>query len=434
MIMFLDEVDNLRSERLNIQQKKITQIFSESFFLVSCILVFACAAFHWRFDIAYKYIVGTNSDIIDYRLCATIAAILILFFVIKNKKVPFDAELIILLSTLLYVGYLDYQFGRNADICYWYILFSAYLLGRVVIGTKTDVDAKRLIAMFLSLVVGMFVASFLDFSINFRTGWAYGTETWPNFFSGDLERRTTYEFGFVLTTSLLGYAVFTYKKNKIISCLIIIINIFIQYCVINVEGRENTFMALISIFIVLILYVNDLYVGLSDKAKRTIKIIGFGMTCLIVVSVLLWNLNFFGVKDLYLHSYLNSSGGVIHNIRFKYDYDGFMAMLKYPFDDYEPILHIKRPHSTILEYGRVYNIIVYAGLLVFRICVIMDTILFAKKCKNENRYLKYLVVPAFVNLNIYYSLEPNGYAHRHFLMAGLLLSGMIKAYIEHYSF
>lgn len=415
---------------MKLQQNGLRKILNHGIYFVTCIFIFICSSCHWLLDIAYKYIVGASPNTIDYKICAVIALAFIIFYLVKNKTFPFDFETVVLLVTLAYVGYLDYNAGRDADVCYWYILFSSYLLGRVAVGTNHELVRNRMVVLFLSLVGGMFVASFLDFSVNLKTGWAYGTETWPNFFSGDLERRTTYEFGFVLTTSLLGFAIFNYKKNRITSIFIIIANLFIQYCVIKVEGRENSFMAIISIFAVTLLYIIDSYAKFSNKTKKVLKILFICCICLTFLAIILWNVNFCGVKDLYLNSYLNSSGGILHNVRFKYDYDGFKAMLKYPFEDYEPILHIKRPHSTILEYGRVYNIIVYVGLLIFRLCVIKDAVLFAIKCKGENRYLKYMLIPAFVNINIYYSLEPNGYAHRHFLMAGLLISGIIRAYNE----
>lgn len=65
--------------------------------------------------------------------------------------------MVILLVTLAYVGCLDHQAGNFADVCYWYILFSAYLLGRVALGRNSDMIQKEISILFLALVAGMFV-------------------------------------------------------------------------------------------------------------------------------------------------------------------------------------------------------------------------------------------------------------------------------------
>ena len=415
---------------MNSQRSGMNQIISESVFYITCALTFICAAFHWKFDISYKYIVGDYTDIIDYRFCAAVAAILIIYFIIKNRKVPFDVELIIFLSILLYVGYLDYQAGRNADVCYWYILFVAYLLGRVVLGTNYDTATRRIAILFFALVLGMFTASFLDFSINLENGWSYGTEEWPNFISGDVEPRTTYEYGFVLTTSLFGYAVLFFKEKRWLPLFIVALNVLIQYMVITVEGRENSFMLIISVITVFGLLLLDKYNEFSVGTKKRLGILLIVLLVIVAIIYMLFVNNFLGLYDLYSNSYLSGSGGIIHNVRFEMDLDGFRGMLKYPFEDYEAVAGIRRPHSMILEYGRVYNIIVFAGLTVFRIITFIDVIKLLFMNDGRYRYIKYIIIPAFININLYYSLEPNGYAHRHFWMAGLLLCGMIRAYVQ----
>ena len=44
-----------------------------------------------------------------------------------------------------------------------------------------------------------------------------------------------------------------------------------------------------------------------------------------------------------------------------------------------------------------------------------------KKCG----IVKYVLIPIFVNLNIYYMLEPNAAYAKEYWMAGLLVSGLI---------
>ena len=99
-------------------------------------------------------------------------------------------------------------------------------------------------------------------------------------------------------------------------------------------------------------------------------------------------------------------------------------MLEYPLEDYD-IYGLQRPHSMLLEYGRVFDIAVWGLLVLFRLYTIKEAFVLALR-KNEYSWIKYLLIPAFAALNLYYSMEPNGYDHRHLWMIGLFLSGMIK--------
>ena len=64
-----------------------------------------------------------------------------------------------------------------------------------------------------------------------------------------------------------------------------------------------------------------------------------------------------------------------------------------------------------------------------KILIIKDMLRLAFS-KEENSWIKYLLVPSFIALNLYYSMEPNGYAHRYFWLVGLLISGMIRGWLE----
>ena len=103
-------------------------------------------------------------------------------------------------------------------------------------------------------------------------------------------------------------------------------------------------------------------------------------------------------------------------------------MIKHPLENYE-MLRLENPHSMILEYGRVYGLPLWLLLTMFRLMLCISAIVVAFK-RGDNCWIKYLLVPAFISLNLYYAMEPNGLAHRHFWTIGLFLSGIIKGWVN----
>ena len=50
--------------------------------------------------------------------------------------------------------------------------------------------------------------------------------------------------------------------------------------------------------------------------------------------------------------------------------------------------------------------------------------------RNDYYWIKYFLLPAFAAVNMYYSMEPNGFTHRYFWMVGLFISGMIRGWLD----
>ena len=116
-------------------------------------------------------------------------------------------------------------------------------------------------------------------------------------------------------------------------------------------------------------------------------------------------------------------------MRFSYDLNGFKAMLAHPLEDYVALYDIRNPHSMLLEYGRAFGFSIWALLVLFRLLIIKDAVSLILE-KRSYAWIKYLLVPAFCSLNLYYSMELNGFAHRYLWMIGLFISGMIRGWLE----
>ena len=83
----------------------------------------------------------------------------------------------------------------------------------------------------------------------------------------------------------------------------------------------------------------------------------------------------------------------------------------------------------LLEYGRVVGIATWGLMTIFRLLIIKDAFVLAIK-RGDAYWIKYLLIPAFLSINLYYSMEPNGYAHRQLWMIGLFISGIIRGRLE----
>lgn len=415
--------------------KFITSSIIDHFFLaVTCATAFTVGMCHWLLEIEYKY--RENSDpslgIVDFRWVFVVCAIISVFYALKRGAIKYDFTLLLISISFLLVGLLDYHNQRYPEVCYAFIIPMAYVVGKLAVGQDTTKANQRIEKMYFSLASGMFIAAFMDFMSNYMhaSDLGFSDNFWPSFWLGGIiDNRCTYEFGFFLITASTGYLLYYSKKNIFSIIIAISLNIIIQKLVIDATGRENRAIlpAVIVLFVILVIYDN--WHKYSDSLKRrvytAIRIIL--VPCVILFFAVL--LNLFGMRELYQASIWGARTGFINNVRFSMDIKGFRSMLQYPLEDYETYAGLARPHSMILEYGRVYDITVWGLFSIARLLMIKDAFIFAV-VRNDKAWIKYLLFPAFVSVNIYYSMEPNGYAHRHFWMVGLFISGMIRGWMD----
>ena len=424
---------NLKCERSKTRNLFLTliqcDIFESFVFCVLCATVFTAGMCHWVLDVEYKITSGNPAlTKVDFHWIFSIVIIILVYYAIRNKGFNFDISTVILCQTFILIGVLDYHEGRYQLVAYAWFLPLTYMLGKVAVGNNKRYVNYRVEKLYFVMAVGIFITTLLDFLMNFKYASIYGyqTEIWPSFWLGGLwENRCTYELGFVLVTAATGYLLYSSKRN--IFCLVFSLqaNIIIQKLVISVTGRENRLLLPISISVFVILYIYDNWGIFSQKIKNMV----YAFLFLIVLFVIMFSIafvnNWAGLYDRYLDSNWSSSGGVLTNVRFSMDLTGFKNMLKYPLEDYVSLYGLAHPHSMLLEYGRVFGISIWILLVLFRLCIIKDAIVLALR-KNEYSWIKYLLIPAFVAINLYYSVELNGYAHRYLWMIGLFISGMIS--------
>lgn len=411
-----------------LSEKQFLHMWDRFFFCVVAATIFVMALCHWILDINYKYTVKAEENHLDVQAVFIVVAIASLFFLIKKGKIVWDIRLIMLLQVMVLVGIQDYHKEDYIAIYYTWIIPIAYIIGKLAVGTDKSEINKKLLVLYTTLAVGAYIIAFLDFWMNWKIKWGYGTERWPEFWTGVVEPRTTFEMGLILVTAAFPFAFLIFKRHKIIATVIIMLNILSQFILYHVQGRQNPLMLAISIMIVFCLYLYDNWRRIDGKVKKTIFRLVLAMIGLLIVGLILFSINAFGMKDFYKQSYW-ADGGLLHNERLDIDWAAFKSILKYPMEDYQERFGWDRGHSMALEYGRVYDMTSYIGIAIVRILLLIDGFRLIGK-KGRNSWIKYLIFPAFVCVNIYYSLEPNAFAHRYLWMMGLFLSGMIRGWLE----
>ena len=403
---------------------------------VYCVLLatlFTTGLCHWILDVEYYEIIDDKSlATVNLGWVFVVCVPICIFYLIRKKQIQFDMALVILVQTFIFIGILDMHYERYSLAQYAWILPTAYIIGKLAVGTDVNKENTRILQIYLVLAGGILITTLLDFAMNFVDAPTVGymTEGWPSFWTRGLQgNRCTYEFGFVLVTAATGYALIVANKYKLILIPTVVLNVVIQALVISVEGRENRLLLPINLFIVGVLYYYDHRKKMSAKMKKVIHILVAIFIAFIAFAVISFFNNWFGLYTRYLHSNWHSSGGVFTNVRFRYDINGFKNMIMHPVEDYSTLYKVRQPHSMLLEYGRVFGFSVWGLLTIFRLLIIKDMIMLAVN-KSDRAWVKYILVPAFISVNLYHSMELNGYAHRYMWMVGLLISGMIRGWLE----
>ncbi|WP_028235572.1 hypothetical protein [Pseudobutyrivibrio sp. MD2005] len=430
-------------------QRFITSPTVEGFFFAMvCTTLFVGSMFHAWWNLSYKYRFGeikTVNWFSDFNFFAIVMLVVALYYSVRKvyygREIKFDFALALLCQTMCLVAVVDYHNQDYSNIPYAWILPAGYIIGKAIVGVDSKVVSQRVECVFFSLAFGMFIASAMDFYKNFQFEPENGglhTHSWESYWvSGLIESRCTYELGFILITASCGYMLYRARKHISILGLIILVNLIIQHCDIETTGRENRILLPVNVLLFLVLFFFDKYRTADRKRRNLYRIVIVAVIRCVALVILAFYKNWNVMYDKYLLSNWATGGGILKNDRFVINQDAFQAMLRYPTDDwakYETIVYnYSISHSLLLEYGRAYDITVYIALVLFRLLIIKDAVILMIK-KGIGNTVKYFLIPAFLSINIYYSMEPNAYGRRYFWLIGLIISGMIIAVIELWSF
>lgn len=386
-------------------------------------------------NLSYKYLASQldNSFHVDFNWVFWAGMIIVLFYIIRDYVIPrrsfeFDFALVILLQTLVFVGIIAFHNEDYSNIAYAWILPVAYLAGKVAVGRDKEKANSRITVVIYAFMIALFVIAMLDFYNFFKFAKLYGylpTEEWPGFWSNEIQNRCGMSLALFFMNTSFAYAIMRRKKSPVMLALIMIMLVISQYWGLIVQSRTITLLPVLTLMMVGAM-------ALYEKRKSIPKMFWVILISLIILGVifvvLMFANNWFGIR----HFYKTSTWGkeLIENERFIMNRNGFKLILKNPYGKLEPPRsEWFNPHNTFLQYGRVNGIAVLVLVEIFRIITLKDALIMCGRM-NKYSYIKYLLIPAFVALNFNFSMDPNGYVQREFLMMLLLVNGIIRGWNE----
>lgn len=300
----------------------------------------------------------------------------------------------------------------------------SYLAGKIIVNISNDkyetVSKNALIAM----GSGFCIQTLLNYSMNYTTG-AMDTETWPSFFENEMFSRNNYEYGFFFVTTALIYVLIERKKNKALATIVVILNILIQYLGVRWEGRLNAGILIIELGLMIPIYLFNQTKAKNRDYKKILIVVVIGIIAIALLIAGAFNFNWFGFRDLYMHSYWMGTGGVFHNVRFALMREGLENSAKYPLGGWNSVIHNSgSTHNAYLEWSRNYGIVPWILIELFRIISLLQLLRLTIN-RNGKGNLRYWLLPLWIALNIYLSFDPAGFYRRYNWGPFLMLAGMI---------
>lgn len=379
---------------------------------------------------------GFCFPIIDEHIAGVLMAFFVIVEIIRQKYMPIDLAFLILMETMLCVALID--FYTTEDYRYkihWAIVLPlGYLLGKAIVGHGRDTDKRTLIA-YASLAVGMFAQGVVDYTyghIQIARGERPRWE-WLQFWTRDFEVKNTYEIEFMLTISAVGLALYIFKKNRTVSLLILLANVYIQICAAISSGRGPVMYALAALLLFFIMYFYDRGFKLKKREKKIFIVLATLAIIFIILAVIFVEFNFFGLIEVDEDNYWFRDGGIFHNVRFAMDIAAIKLLFSNPlggsFTITEVSSYYQKSHCLWTEYGREWGFLPFVMLCLFSIFTVVDAVRLALS-KEITRTIKYILVTSFACMMLYNLMEPVGHSRRHFLLFLLFISGMIRRQLE----
>ena len=377
----------------------------------------------------WMFCFGLFMPIIPLDVCAF--AILVLCFLgcIFEKRVYFDFSFMSLALVFTLMAYIDIHAYVDSTVYYVIIVPLGYILGKIVVGGNSNNWEKRVYCPLLGLTFGSLIQGLLNYYNEYNEE-VFSTETWTEFWTKTPDiSRSLFEIYFVLFTCMIVWAVLEFRRNTLKSVLIIIGIICTQVLIAKSEGRMNAGILFGVLMITLLIKVAKRWIISDEKIRNIIKRLAIVVIVVCVVFLVLFENNLLGIKDAYLNSYLNSSGGIIHNVRFAMMLDGLKQMRTNPLGGWQIQVGgmLGQVNSTWFLFAQEYDNVVFALLMIF---VLLTTISGIKLAIKVRTSLDYVLVAMFSGMNVYFLLETCPWRHRNYFIFLVFICGIIKRRTE----
>lgn len=316
----------------------------------------------------------------------------VLFVMISDRQFYFGkiSNVVDIRDILLIVAMVSYRiatytyYSESHDLTGNFIWATApvmlYLFGKYYIFYNYKNSYKASVRVIIPLGMGLMLFNFISIISYYVYGGTgeEGRDWHMMLMDADSLRATFYAFYPLLYISLVIWAIYTFKKNRVISLIVIITGIFsVSWFWLVVQTRSPFFVFFISIAIMGILYLLSLIKKDGfKKYKETIIIVLSLILIIINVVLLAYNTNILGFKDWYMASTFTRDRPLLDNPRLHMAWSAICNLPNYPFGNnhteiYEGYI---TTHVYWTEFAYCGGFIPFLAIIGWLVMIIKDVI------------------------------------------------------------
>lgn len=344
----------------------------------------------------------------------------------KNQNlINFDIKFFLLTLAMVFHAVIfkyyspDFSITLTLSLAVVPILF--YLLGRQLIGvasTENNYEDKAEVVT-LVITIGMFVHALLNFY-----AWTQGHDgkLWDDFWPDVLCTVTTqHSFLAVAAGGLFAYGIYYITKKWYISVVTLFMALTVN--IINII-YDNRMVLAISI---VVLGMNAvIYMYLNRKSKKAWYTVGGALLVIVIGLVLIFGLNLGNIRESqYIYNLVNRDGGIVNNIRFKYQASAITQLLSH----WRGGVTMELPgtgfaHNYWLDMANHTGLASFIPMVLFTVGTLVDMVRLILSDYVSNR-LKYLLPSVFISIFLYHCMEPGGIARPDYILYLTIMAGII---------
>lgn len=342
-----------------------------------------------------------------------------------QKLIKLDIKLFLLTVAMVFHAAIfkyyspDFSITLTFSLAVVPILF--YLLGRQLIGVASTENNYEDKAEIVTLVVttGMFVHALLNFY-----AWTQGHDgkLWDDFWPDVLCTVTTqHSFLAVAAGGLIAYGIYYTTKKWYVS----VGTLFMAFTVnvINII-YDNRMVLAIS---VVVLGMNAvIFMYLNRKSKKAWCMIGGALVAIVLALVLVFGLNLGNIRESqYIYNLVNRDGGIVNNIRFKYQAKAISQLLSHWRGGVTmELLGSGFAHNYWLDMANHTGLASFIPMVLFTVSALLDMVRLILS-NHVSKKIKYLLPSVFMSIFLYHCMEPGGIARPDYILYLTIMAGIM---------
>ncbi|MBE6024856.1 MAG: hypothetical protein E7231_17030 [Cellulosilyticum sp.] len=364
---------------------------------------------------------------LNMNLILIVSMIFAMLYLLQNKEALNDWAFRFITVAGLIIAIIDFHAGVYDPLYFALIWPASYLIGRFMI-TGDDPDKEATIGLGV-MTLGIFIQGILNYynhneGLEVDNGWG----GWNEFWTGTFSSRTVYVFDFVFIAAWLIFALIIFKKNKLASIAIIVLNIIAFLCdFVFARGRLCITMQIVVTGSIGLLYLIKERKNITQRTRKIVICVAVVAVLALIVFSCAVKLDLFGLKGWYDNSFLSRDGGILGNVRYRSIVEGLVETVRHPEGGWNTA-SLGIAHNVFLLFAKEYDIFVFALLIGYEIVTVSNAIKLAVQKLSASDYL---ILACFLAVNLYFMIETCPWRYRNYWFFILFVGGIIKNKLEY---